>query len=147
MEYERREMNRLRKKAINEMILVIICCIIMIAGFAIMTGTNAKGVEYVFITLITGSITGVVSYSILSKKEKLLDEMERAIRDTAAKYSYMVYVGYTLLFCFTSFFLVGGAGKIDVWVLPMMFAGGLLIAQIVQSMYILNKCSETEEDE
>ena len=73
--------------------------------------------------------------------------MERAIRDTAAKYSYMVYVGYTLLFCFTSFFLVGGAGKIDVWVLPMMFAGGLLIAQIVQSMYILNKCSETGEDE
>lgn len=140
-------MNRLRKKAINEMILVVICCVIMLFGFTFMTAMNTQGVEYIFIMLFVGSITGVVAYTKFTKEENKLDERERSIRDTAAKYSYMVYVGYTLVFCMTSFFLVGGKGSIAAWTLPTMFAVGLLIAQIVQSMYILGKCPEELEDE
>jgi amino acid transporter len=140
-------MNRLRKKAINEMILVVICCVIMLFCFGLMTAMNTQGIEYVFIMLFVGSITGVVAYIMLTKEENKLDERERSIRDTAAKYSYMVYVGYTLVFCMTSFFLVGGKGNIAVWTLPTMFAGGLLIAQIVQSMYILGKSPQEMDDE
>ncbi len=140
-------MNRLRKKAINEMILVVICCVIMLFCFGHMTAMNTQGIEYIFIMLFVGSITGVVAYIKLNKLENKLDERERSIRDAAAKYSYMVYVGYTMVFSMTSFFLVGGKGNIAVWTLPIMFAVGLLIAQIVQSMYIIGKCPEELDDE
>ncbi len=140
-------MNRLRKKAINEMIGVAICCVIMLACFGVMTATNAQGIEFIFIMLFVGSITGVIAYMMLKRQEDKLDERERSIRDTAAKYSYMVYLAYMLVFSMTSFFLVGGRGNIPVWTLPTMFAVGLLIAQIVQSVYILGKCPEEEEDE
>ena len=84
---------------------------------------------------------------MLKKQENKLDERERSIRDAAAKYSYMVYLGYTMVFSMTSFFLVGGKGNIAVWTLSTMFAGGLLIAQIVQSMYILGKSPQELDDE
>ncbi len=140
-------MSRLRKKAINEMIAVVICCTIMLFCFGVMTLMNAQGIDHIFIMLFVGPIAGVVTYIKLKKQENKLDERERSIRDTGAKYSYMVYVGYTLVFCMTSFFLVGGKGNIAVWTLPMMFAVGLLLAQIVQSVYILGKCSEEQDDE
>ena len=143
----RKIMNRLRKKAINEMIGVVICCVIMLFCFVVLTLLNAQGIDYIFIMLFVGPIGGVVTYMKLKKHENKLDERERSIRDTAAKYSYMVYVGYTLVFCMASFFLVGGKGNIAVWTLPTMFAVGLLIAQIVQSVYILGKCSEEEDGE
>lgn len=140
-------MNRLRKKAINEMIGVVICCVVMLICFGMMTAMNTQGIEYIFIMLFVGSITGVVAFMKLNKLENQLDERERSIRDTAAKYSYMVYLAYVLIFCMGSFFLVGGKGNIAVWTLPAMFAVGLLIAQIVQSMYVLGKCPEEQEDE
>jgi 4-hydroxybenzoate polyprenyltransferase len=140
-------MNRLRKKAITEMIIVVICCVTMLLSFGVMTAINTQGVGNIFIMLFVGPIVGVVAYAKLKKQEDKLDEREQGIRDTAAKYSYMVYVGYTLVFCMASFFLVGGRGSIAVWTLPAMFAVGLLIGQTVQSVYILGRCPEEQEDE
>lgn len=140
-------MNRLRKKAINEMILVGVCCLVMLVCFGFMTATNAQGVDYVFIMLFVGPVTGVIAYMKLKKQEEKLDERERSIRNVAAKYSYMVFVAYTMIFCIAAFFLVGGKGNIAVWTLPAMFAVGLMIAQIVQSGYILAKCPEEDDDE
>jgi len=139
-------MNRLKKKAIQEFIILCIFLIITIPCFICFVVRNTQGFDYILIWVIIGVPTGLFWYLFENKKLKTLDERERALYQRAVDMSFGVFVFYLLGFAVVAFFLIGGQGMVPVWLLPMMIFSGVFLAGTTSSFILYRQC-EKEDDE
>lgn len=139
-------MNRLKKKAIHEFIMMCIFLVITIPCFIGFVARNTQGFDYILIWVIVGIPTGLLCYLFETKKLKQLDERERALYQQAVHMSFGAFVFYLLGFAVIAFFLVGGGGTVPVWLLPMMIFSGVFIAGTTSSFILYRQC-EKEDDE
>jgi len=139
-------MNRLKKKAKQEFIAVCVFMAIVIPCFIVFVAKNTQGFDYIFIWLIVGVPTGLFVYLRENKKLKQLDERERSLYQQANYWAQGIFIFYLLAFVIVAFFLIGGQGKVPVWLLPMMLLTGLFLAQTTLSFILFRQC-EKEDDE
>jgi hypothetical protein len=140
-------MNRLERNAWIELFGVFALTMLMAVIFACLVKTNASGLIYVMIIIVTGSVSAVIFSIIAYKIESKYDEREKKIRQKAFSISVMALSGCLLIMCFVPFFLIGGQGSIAVYYLPMIFCGCLFISQVVMSSVILFQCAKEQSDE
>ena len=133
-------MNRLQKNAWLELGVVAVCILIGSVCFKFMVASNTQGMTYVVITIVVGCIVGPPVAYFSYKDECKYDEREKAIRRKAFSWSAGAMMIFLILSCFIPFFLIGGAGSMPVYYLPMIFWGCLLVAQVVMSSVIIFKC-------
>jgi len=141
-------MNKLQKSAWVNLAFVTVCVIVAGIGFASLTSHNAKGMDYIFIGLVAGSITMLVVGLGLRKKgiEAKFDEREKMVNRKAFIGAACTLVIYLWIVCTVPFFLIGGKGVITVSFLPAIFFSGLFVAQITHSGIILVMCLWEEEN-
>jgi len=141
-------MSKLRKSAWINLIAVTICVIVGGAGFSLLVLLNAKGIDFIFIFFIVGSLTGLGVYMFYRKKspEADFDEREKMIDRRAFSYAAMGLTVFLACVCFIPFFVLGGQNVVKVYYLPLIFLSTLFTAQFVQSVAILIQCALEEED-
>ena len=124
-------MSNIKKSAVRDLIIGVVSFFVMLLCFAIFHAFNTKGIEYVFIFVLGGSLVGIAIWLSRNKfAEAKFDEREREIDRTAFKWSMYIMMGFLLIVCFCPFFIIGGQGEIPVIVLPLIFMFGVLIAQL-----------------
>lgn len=136
-------MNKLQKSAWFNLGMITVCIIISMPFLFYLTKRNAKGIDYIIIFLIVGSITGLAAYLLIRKKgfEAGLDEREKQIYKRAFIWSAMALAAFLGCICFIPFFALGGQNVIKVYYLPMIFLSTLFAAQLVHSTAIIIQCS------
>ena len=141
-------MSKLQKASWFNLGMCTVCILITALCICHLTSINAKGIDYILICLITGSITGLVVYMLLQKKgfEAGFDEREKQIYRRAFIWSAGALAAFLGCVCFIPFFVLGGQNVIKVYYLPLIFLSTLFTAQFVHSMAILIQCSMEEED-
>jgi hypothetical protein len=140
-------MNRLQKRAKQELILIVVCSLINLICFSFLVARNAQGADCLLICLVAGIPIALVAVLKQRHFEKQLDEREIAMYRNANMWATWAFVSYLLVFCFSVFFLVGGGGQAPVWFFPAMLFSGLLIAQATQSAILLFWCDKEQSDE
>ena len=141
-------MNRLKKKAWTELIVVFVIIIfISIPGILHCSKQNAQGWGWLIICVIISGPMILNGYLSEVKSLKQFDEREQII----LRKSFSVWAGvfslYLLIFSFAVFFLIGGAQKVPVVWMPVMVLSGIVIAQCAQSFVILVQCASEDDDE
>ena len=141
-------MSKLQKSAWINLIAVSMCAVVSGAGFSLLSLLNAKGVDFIFVFFIVGSLTGLGICVFYRKKspEAGFDEREKMIYRRAfgmATYALTIFLG---CICIIPFFVLGGQNVIKVYYLPLIFLSTLFAAQFVHSIAILIQCSLEEED-
>ena len=141
-------MSKLQKSAWINLIAVSVCAIVGGAGFSLLSHLNAKGVDFIFIFLIVGSLTGLGICVFYRKKspEAGFDEREKMIYGRAfwmATCALTVFLG---CICIIPFFVLGGQHVIKVYYLPLMFLSTLFASQFVHSAAILVMCALEDDD-
>lgn len=139
-------MNILQKRAWIELVFMAVCTAVTAVSLAHMVRMNTKGVTYIIISVAVGMVTGLVAYLHNVKIAARFDEREKSILRRAnmlGAYAFTLAIGCT---SFIAFFLVGGAGRVSVYVLPAAFLGALITAQFVQSAAILIQFAREQID-
>jgi membrane protease YdiL (CAAX protease family) len=142
-------MNRLQKSAWFNLLVVTVLFPIASLGLFLLARTNAKGVDYLIIFLVLGSLAGLGGYLLLRKKgfEAHFDEREKMIYKRAFEWSMIALLAFLGCVCFIPFFVVGGGNFVRVLYLPVIFLSTLFVAQFVHSASILILCALEAEDE
>jgi hypothetical protein len=138
LEDERRKiMNQLEKRAWANIGGVILCVMIAGPGIWWMVSNNTKGPVVLFPFLVSGLISGLVSYLRNLKSWAKLDEREQKIAAKANALSR--YVSILFLYCasFIVFFVVGANNLVPSYFLPALFISGILLGSFVQSAMLL----------
>ena len=141
-------MSKLRKSAWINLIAVTICAIVSGAGFSLLSHLNAKGVDFIFIFLIVGSLTGLGICVFYRKKspEAGFDERERMIHRRAFAMATCALTVFLACICIIPFFVLGGQHVIKVYYLPLIFLSTLFAGQFVHSAAILVMCALEDDD-
>jgi hypothetical protein len=141
-------MSRLQKAAWLNLIVVSIGTIVGGAGFSLLVLLNTKGIDYIFIFFIVGSLTGLGIYMFYRKKcpEAGFDEREKMIYKRAFGLTACAITIFLGCVCIIPFFILGGQNVIKVYYLPLIFLSTLFVAQFVHSVAILVQCALEEED-
>lgn len=139
-------MNRLKKKAWEELISNGICLLITISGTLFMASANVQGLGYLLIWVIVGVPTGIIFYLWETKKLRQFDEREKEMIQRALSASVNIFFIYLLTFSLAAFFLIGGGGSVPVVFMPLMFFSGLFVYKCSESFILLIQCVK-EEDE
>jgi len=141
-------MSKLQKSAWTNLIAVSMCAIVGGAGFSLLFLLNAKGIDYIFIFFIVGSLTSLGIYMFYRKKspEAGFDEREKMIYKRALGLAACALTIFLGCVCIIPFFVLGGQNVIKVYYLPLIFLSTLFAAQFVHSMAILIQCSMEEEN-
>jgi len=142
-------MNKLQKSAWRNLVGVTICVPVSIICHYLMARSNARGISYILIWLIVGSVGGLTMYLILRKKGLAagFDEREKEISKRAfiwAANTLLVFLG---CMCIIPFFALGGASDIPVFYLPVVFFCTLFVTQFAYSAAILIQFQLEAEDE
>lgn len=141
-------MSKLQKAAWVNLIVVSTCVIVAVPIFLLLAGMNTKGIDYIFIFFIVGSLTSLGAYVLYRKKspEASFDEREKMIYRRAfilAACALTIFLGCV---CIIPFFVLGGQSVIKVYYLPLIFLSTLFAAQFVHSTAILIQCALEDED-
>ena len=141
-------MSKLQKSAWVNLIAVTICAIIGGVAFSVLSLLNAKGIDYIFVFLIVGSLTGLCIYVFYLKKspEAGFDEREKMIYKRAFGLAACTLTVFLSCVCIIPFFVLSGQSVIKVYYLPLILFSTLFVAQFVHSTAILIQCSLEEED-
>lgn len=139
-------MTKLQKDAWVNLIACTVCVIIAIPLLYAMKRTNAQGLEYVIIAVVAGGLAAPICILQWKKTEAGFDEREKLIKRKAYIWSTYVLTVYALLLCYIPFFVVGAAGVIPVYYLPVFLLVGLFVAQLTQSSIILVLCTLEDAD-
>lgn len=126
-------MTKLQKDSLINFILVTVSMLISIACFTLMRKFNTRGVEYVVIVLVSGSICGLAGMIFVKKHFRYLDERQLLLCLKASRLSAYTFVIYIIALCMIVFFIIGGKGKIDVYYLPVAAFIGLFLSQLVET--------------
>ena len=139
-------MNRLEKQAWATLGGMILCVTIAGPGIWWMVGNNIKGTIALTLFLISGLISGLITYRQNAKSWAKLDEREKKIAQKAGRLSSGVFILF--LYC-TSFaiFLTTGANTVPSYILPVLFLSGLFLMVFVYSAAILVQFSRERHDE
>jgi len=142
-------MNRLQKSAWFNLLLVTVAFPIASLGLFLMTRTNAKGIDYLIIFLVAGSLAGLGGYLLLRKKgfEAHFDEREKMIYNRALVLAMIALLAFLGCVCFIPFLVLGGGNSVRVLYLPVIYLSTLFVGQFVHSAAVLIQCSLEAEDE
>lgn len=140
-------MTRLEKNAWVELITGAVCSAIIAIAFTFFAANNVSGISYIVIFILAGSVSGAAFGIIAFKIESKYDEREKQIRRKASTSAIIAMFIYMWIFCLVPFFLIGGKGKIAVYILPIILWGSLLIAQVAHSSIIIIQCTKERADE
>lgn len=140
-------MNVLQKRAWLELVFMVICAAIMAACLAFQVRMNTKGISYVVISVVVGTVSGLVAYLYTLKTAAGFDEREKSILRRATTLGTFAFTLVIACSSFVAFFIVGGGDSVPVYVLPATFFGALLMAQFVQSAAILIQFAKEQVDE
>lgn len=134
-------MNRMRKKAWANLIATALCVTVGLIGVGLAIRFNASGAAPVAAFVTAGGL--VVILTVARKRTAFLrdfDEREQKIAYGAAYLSNSVFVLYLVLAAFISFFLAGGRGQVNSWLLPVLVLLGILLCTLIQAAVILRQC-------
>jgi peptidoglycan/LPS O-acetylase OafA/YrhL len=142
-------MNKLQKSAWINLAVSTICLPIAIILMYVMARSNAKGIRYILIFFIGGSLTSLTLFLIFRKKgpEAGFDEREKEIYKRAFIWSAYALAVFLACVCFVPFFALGGGSNVPVFYLPVIFCCTLFFAQFVHSATVLIQCQLEAEDE
>ncbi|HUW20002.1 MAG TPA: hypothetical protein VMW16_11940 [Sedimentisphaerales bacterium] len=142
-------MNRLQKSAWFNIVVVTVAFPICSACVFLLARTNAKGIDYLIIFLVFGSLTGLGGYLLLRKKgfEAHFDEREKMIYNRALVWAMIALLAFLCCVCIIPFFVLGGGNSVRVLYLPVICLSTLLVGQLVHSAAVLIQCSLEAEDE
>jgi len=140
-------MSKLQKAAWFNLAMGTGCTLLTGAFFAFLTRTNARGLVYVAISLVSACVLTPVFYMLYRRKslESGFDEREKAIYKRAFALSAWILMVFLAGICIVPFFFLGGQNVIRVYYLPLIFLSTLFVAQFAHSMAILVQC-ELEDD-
>lgn len=139
-------MTKLQKDAWVSLIVSTISLIIAIPLLYDMKRMDTQGLEFVIIAVVAGSLAALICILLWKKTEAGFDEREKLIKRKAYIWSTYVLTVYALLLCYIPFFVVGAAGVIPVYYLPVFLFVGLFVAQLTQSSIILVLCTLEDAD-
>ena len=141
-------MSKLQKSAWVNLGLVTVGLLIAMICFVFLSKINARGIDYIIISLVVVCIMAPFEYIHYKKKsyEAGFDEREKMISKQAFNISVFGLVVFLGLVCIIPFFVVGGGNTIKVIYLPIVFLGALFTAQFVHSMAIIIQCALEEEN-
>jgi hypothetical protein len=142
-------MTRLQKSAWFNLVVATVAFIIASACVFLLARTNAKGLDYLIVFLVFGSLAGLGGYLLLRKKgfEAHFDERERMIYKRAFLWATIALLAFLGCVCFIPFFVLGGGNSVRVLYLPVIFMSTLFVGQLVHSAAVLIQCSLEAEDE
>ncbi|HUT28497.1 MAG TPA: hypothetical protein VMX13_01805 [Sedimentisphaerales bacterium] len=142
-------MNRLQKSAWFNLVVVTGVFPIAALGLFLMARTNAKGIDYLIIFLVFGSLAGLGGYLLLRKKgfEAGFDEREKTIYKRAFEWATIALMLFLCCACIIPFFVLGGGNSVRVLYLPVIFLSTLWVGQFVHSAAVLIQCALEAEDE
>jgi len=140
-------MNRLERKSWLELAGVVVCMAVTGICVAVLVHLDSKGMDTLLIGGIAGLLAGLVACVRFAAAEAKLDEREKAIRQKAFNWASRVVIVFWGISSFVAFFVVGGKGTIQVYFLPLLFIGGLFLAQFVQSATVLVQCAKEEHEQ
>jgi hypothetical protein len=143
-------MNRLQKSAWFNLLLVTVAFLIASPCVLLLARTNAKGIDYLIIPLVFGSLAGLGGYLLLRRKgfEANFDEREKMIYNRALLWAMIALMAFLGCVCYIPFFVVGGGNSVRVLYLPVVFLSTLFVGQLAHSAAILIQCSlETENEQ
>jgi hypothetical protein len=138
-------MNRLQKKAWQDLIVgFVLIILITIPYILMMYQWKANNISNLIVFLvIVGPIMGIGYVNEMRKLEQY-DERERFIYQKACSLGDSIFFLYLLTFSFISFFLVDNQ-KISVVWMPVMVLTGWFLAQCVMSIVILWQCKGEDD--
>ena len=141
-------MSKLQKSAWVNLIVVSMGVIVGGAGFSFLVFLNTKGIDYIFIFFIVGSLTGLGIYMFYRKKgpEAGFDEREKMIYRRAFGMAGCALTIFLGCICIIPFFVLGGQNVIKVYYLPLIFLSTLFVGQFVHSVAILVMCALEGDD-
>jgi cell division protein FtsW (lipid II flippase) len=141
-------MNRLQKSAWFELAVVAVAALVGPLLFYLMARSNAKGIDYVLISVVVGSITFLAVFLVSRKKgfEAGFDEREKTIYKRALVWAVHGLGGALGVACIIPFWVLGGRNVIRVYYLPVIFFGVLFVGQFIHSAAVLIQCALEEED-
>jgi hypothetical protein len=140
-------MNRLEKKAWGNIVGAIVCIIIAGPGIWWMVRANTKGFVVLIPFLISGLISGLVSYLRNLRSWAELDEREKNIAQRALVLSSRVFILFFYCASFIVFFIIGARSPVPVYILPVLFICGVLLMVFVQSAMVLIQFAKERYDE
>lgn len=129
-------MNRLKKKSKADLTAISIMAIISTPSFIYMAKSNVQGWGYLAVFLVAG--IPILSFSTAREFRfyKSLDEREQGMCLKATIFSMFVFVGFWFIFTFSALFLAGGLGAIPAGMLPLVFVGSLVVAQMSETIFL-----------
>ena len=140
-------MTRLQKRAWIDLASTTVCIIISAAGVGLAVHFNVKGVGPLVSFVIGGLIMGLISALRSIAIQAKFDERERKIAVKALIIASKVFVIFSLCVSFIILFIVGGKGSVPVYIVPVLFLAGLLLAQFIESAVILIQFAQEQVDE
>ena len=142
-------MNRLQKSAWFNLVVGTVAFLIASLCVFLLARTNAKGIDYLIICLVFGSLAGLGGYLLLRRKgfEAHFDEREKMIYKRAFVWAAIALLGFLCCVCFIPFFVLGGGNSVRVLYLPVISLSTLFVGQLVHSAAVLIQCSLEAEDE
>ena len=142
-------MNRLQKSAWFNLLFATVAFLIVSPCVLLLARTNAKGIDYLIICLVFGSLGGLGGCLLLRRKgfEAHFDEREKMIYNRAIVWAAVVLLAFLGCVCIIPFFVLGGGNSVRVLYLPVIFLSTLFVGQLVHSAAILIQCSLEAENE
>jgi hypothetical protein len=139
-------MSVLQKRAWSELVIMLVVIVVATGSLALMVRNDTKGVAYVLVSVVGAAVLGLVAYLQVVRTEAGLDEREKHILGRACMLAAASFVMAVGAVAFVAFFIVGGAGRVPVYLLPATFFGALFVAQFVQSAAILVQFTREQAD-
>ena len=140
-------MSTLQRRAWIELALMVANMAIAAVALAFMVRMNTKGIAYVVISVVVGTVTGLLAYLHNVKVAGRYDEREKSILRRAVMLGAYAFTLVIACSSFAAFFVVGGGATVPVYVMPATFLGALVAAQFAQSAAILIQFAREQADE
>lgn len=130
-------MTKLQKESLIKLAIVTLLTLVGIRLLNIMANRNAQGLDYIVIMLIVGGVGSIAAVVFIRREIKKLDERQILISAKASAFAAVTFVIYVMALSLIAFFLVGGAGEINVSYLPVGSFIGIFISQLAETLILL----------
>jgi hypothetical protein len=140
-------MNLLERRAWGNLGMMLLCAIIVGPGIWWMVHVNAKGLVALIPFLISGLISGLITYLRNLKSWDELDEREQKIAAKARALSSGIFIVFLMEASFIVFLVVGANNPVPAYLLPTLFLSGLFLMVFVQSATVLVQSARERDNE